>query len=188
MERAFLANINVYLRPLEVDDITNEYLNWVNDYEVIRYIDIKFPITREKQEEYVRSMLKRNDIAFFAVIEKSTDKFIGTAKLGPINWFDRFTEHAIMIGDKTAWGKKYAGEIIQLLLEYGFRWLNMHKIYAGVIGTNIASIKKNERIGYKTEAVLKEKKFFNGKYVNHIIMSISSDEFFELYPEPISHY
>ena len=64
----------------------------------------------------------------------------------------------------------------------------MHKIYAGVIGTNIASIKKNERIGYKTEAVLKEKKFFNGKYVNHIIMSISSDEFFELYPEPISHY
>ena len=72
MERAFLANKNIYLRPLEVDDITNEYLNWVNDYEVIRYIDIKFPITREKQEEYVRSMLKRNDIAFFAVIEKQS--------------------------------------------------------------------------------------------------------------------
>ena len=187
MERAFLSNKNIYLRPLEVEDITNEYLNWVNDYEVIRNIEIHFPVTREKQEGYVRSMLNRSDIAFFAVIEKSTDKFIGTAKMGPINWIHRFTEHAIMIGDKTAWNKKYAGEIVQLLLEYGFRWLNMHKIYAGVVGTNIASIKKNERIGYKTEAILKEKRYINGKYVDDVIMSISRDEFFELYPEPISH-
>ena len=187
MEKAFLSNKKIYLRPFELDDISNEYLNWVNDYEVREFIDIDFPVTLEKQEEYVTSILKREDIAFFAVIEKSTEKFIGTAKLGPINWIHRYTSHAIMIGDKNAWGKKYGGEIIQLLLEYGFRWLNMHKIYAGVLGPNIASIKKNERIGYKTEAILKEKRFVNGKYVDSIIMSISNDEFFELYPEPISH-
>jgi len=90
-----------------------------------------------------------------------------------------------MIGDKTSWSKGYGGEIILLFLEYGFRFLNMHKIYAGVSAANPASIKKNERVGYKVEAVFKEKLYSNGKYVDHLIMSMSQEEYLKLYPRPI---
>ena len=186
MDRPFLIGKKVYFRPLEPEDVNDEYLQWVNDQDVVLgRIEVHFPVTKEKQIEYVRSQLARNDIAFFAIMEKGTDKFIGTAKIGPINWIHRFTEHAIMIGDKGSWNKGYGGEVIQLLLEYGFRHLNMHKIYAGIISTNQSSIKKNERIGYKIEAVLKEKIYVNGKYADHIIMSMSKNEFLKLYPQSI---
>lgn len=186
MDRPFLIGKKVYLRPLEIEDVNQEYLQWVNDARVtLGRIEIHFPVTKEKQLEYVKSILNRNDHAFFAIVEKGTDKFIGTAKMGPINWVHRFTEHAIMIGDTTTWNKGYGGEVIQILLEYGFRVLNMHKIYAGVSAANPASLRKNERVGYKVEAVFKNKFFTNGKYVDHVVMSMSNDEYFALYPESI---
>ena len=61
----------------------------------------------------------------------------------------------------------------------------MHKIYATMSSENPASIRKNEKIGYKVEAVLKDKFFSNGKYVDQLVMSLSRDEYLQLYPEPI---
>ena len=189
MDRPFLVGKKIYLRPLDIEDVAGDYLQWVNDGSVvIGKIEVYAPITKEKQQEFVRGVLASDKNVFFAVMEKKTNRFIGTAKMGPINWVHRFTEHAIMIGDKRSWNKGYGGEIIQLLLDYGFRVLNMHKIYAGASSANPASVRKNERIGYKVEAVFKEKLFSKGKYVDQIMMSISQDEFFKLYPEPIMQF
>jgi ribosomal-protein-alanine N-acetyltransferase len=186
MDRPFLIGKKIYMRPLELDDVTPEYLDWINDGRVLLgRIERHFPITRDKQVQYVTSVLAREDHAFFAIVDKALDKFIGTAKMGPINWVHRFTEHAIMIGDRASWNKGFGGEVILLLLEYGFRHLNMHKIYAGVSSANPASLRKNERVGYKVEAVFKEKLFSNGRYVDQAIMSMSSEEFFRLHPEPV---
>jgi len=186
MDRPFLVGKKVYFRPLEVEDINSRYLQWVNDGSVILgRVEVYLPVTKEAQETYVRSQLNRHDVAFFAIMERPTNKFIGTAKMGPINWVHRFTEHALMIGDKTCWNKGYGGEVIHLLLEYGFRWLNMHKIYASINVSNIASIRTHERIGYKTEAVLKERRFIDGRYQDEMIMSMSQGEFQKLHPESI---
>jgi len=96
LDRAFLVGEKIYLRPLELEDVNERYLQWINDADVVLgRIEVNFPVTKEKQMEYVRSQLERNNVAFFAVIEKPTNKFIGTAKMGPINWLHRFTEHSI---------------------------------------------------------------------------------------------
>lgn len=185
-DRAFLIGDRIYLRPLELEDVNDRYLQWVNDPEVVLgRIESYFPVTREKQLEYVKSQLARNDVVMFAIIEKCTNAFIGTAKIGPINWIHRFAEQAFMIGDKTCWNKGYAREAVLLVLDYVFRHLNMHKMYAGVSAPNQPSIKAHERAGYKVEAVFKEKLFVNGKYVDHLIMSLSREEFLQRHPQPI---
>ena len=186
MDRQFLIGKRIYLRPLEIEDISEKYLHWVNDYDVVQgRVDITVPITRDKQIKYVKSNLERDNVALFAIIVKASGRFIGTAKFGPIDWVHRFAEHATMIGDKKSWNKGYGREVILLLLEYGFRILNMHKIYAGIVADNLASIRKNEKVGYKTEAIFKDKFFIKGRYVDHLVMSLSQDEFFKLYPESI---
>lgn len=186
LDRAFLIGEKIYLRPLELEDVNDRYLQWVNDPEVVLgRIESYFPVTRERQLEYVKSQLTRNDVVMFAIIEKRTNAFIGTEKIGPINWIHRFVEQAYMIGDKTCWNKGYAGEAVLLVQDYAFRHLNMHKMYAGVSEPNQASIKVLERNGYKMEALFKDKLFVYGKYVDHIIMSLSQEEYLQRNPQPI---
>jgi RimJ/RimL family protein N-acetyltransferase len=186
MDRAFLIGEKIYLRPLELEDVNEKYLQWVNDPEVVLgRIESYFPMTRDKQIEYVRSQLARKDVVMFAVIEKHTDSFIGVVKIGPINWIHRYTEHAFMIGDKSCWNKGYAREGILLILDYIFRHLNLLNVYAGASSPNRASIRKNERNGYKIEGIFKNKLFVNGNYVDHVIMSLSREEFLKRNPEPI---
>ena len=171
---------------MELEDVNDRYLQWVNDPEVVLgRIESYFPVTRERQLEYVKSQLTRNDVVMFAIIEKHTNAFIGTEKIGPINWIHRFAKLSYMIGDKTCWNKGYAGEAVLLVLDYVFRHLNMHKMYAGVSEPNQASIKVLERNGYKMEALFKDKLFVNGKYVDHIIMSLSQEEYLHRNPQPI---
>ena len=69
----------IYLRPLEIEDISEKYLHWVNDYDVVQgRVDITVPITRDKQIEYVKSNLERDNVALFAIIVKASGRFIGT--------------------------------------------------------------------------------------------------------------
>ncbi len=58
----------------------------------------------------------------------------------------------------------------------------MRKKCAEVNGANPASIWKNERAGYKVEAVFREKFLADGRYVDGTVVSISQEEFFQLYP------
>ena len=90
-----------------------------------------------------------------------------------------------MIGDKTCWNKGYASESVLLVLNYAFRHINLLKMYVGVTAPSQASVKLLERNGYNTEAVFKDKLFVYGKYVDHIIMSLSQEEYLQRNPQPI---
>ena len=78
-DKAFLSGEKIYLRPLELEDVNSQYLQWVNDPEVVLgRIESHFPVTIERQFGYVKSQLTRNEVAMFAIIEKHTNTFIGT--------------------------------------------------------------------------------------------------------------
>ena len=50
MDRPFLVGDKVYLRPLELEDITDEYIHWINDSSVVLgRIEIRFPTTLQVQ-------------------------------------------------------------------------------------------------------------------------------------------
>ena len=109
---------------------------------------------------------------FFAIIEKETKKYIGNAKLGPIDWINRTSEYGRMIGDKSVQGKGYGKEVTELLLYYGFMILNLNKMTAGAMSDNKASIKSNEKVGLDIE-VLKEQIYHDGVYKDAVRMGIT---------------
>ena len=178
MDRPFLVGEKIYLGPLDLDHVNAKYLNWINDEEVIKFLDIKFPSTSDQLEEYVKAILNSQNNVFLAIMEKETNKHIGNAKIGPIDWVHRTAGYGLMLGDKSSWGKGYASEAFKLLLGYVFKKLNLHKIWSIAVDSHIASIKANQKAGFKIEGTLKQHLFKDGKYVDAVIISITSDEYF----------
>jgi ribosomal-protein-alanine N-acetyltransferase len=82
----------------------------------------------------------------FAIEEINTNLFIGLFGLklwankhrrGEI-WYKLHSDH---------WGKGYATEALNLILDFGFDTLNLHRIQAGCAVANIGSIKVLEKAG-----------------------------------------
>ncbi|HZH97930.1 MAG TPA: GNAT family protein, partial [Fimbriimonadaceae bacterium] len=111
------------------------------------------------------------------IIERDSDRPIGTVKLGFINWIHQTAEFGIMIGAKQSWGKGYGTEVAELMLGYGFRRLNLHKINLGVAAVHAGAIRSYEKVGFKTEARVRQAAFIDGEYVDKVLMGITQEEY-----------
>lgn len=180
MDRSFLIGDKIYLRPLDMDDLEGEYIQWVNDERICKHMGtLHFSTTKRRLQEYLESQLNNKNIAFFAIIEKETGKHIGNVKLGPIDWINRRAEYGRMIGDKSAQGKGHGTEVVDLILKYAFNILNLHKITTSASISNEASIKSSKKVGLRVEGTLKEHEYENGQYKDAYVMGITKDEYFK---------
>lgn len=157
--------------------ITPEYLNWLNDHEVNRYLNNgRIPIIRE-------SILSNNDNKniMFAILsnvgvdgeenlwqDKEYKYYIGICSLHEVDWINRKCEMGYVIGNKKYWGVGIATEVVKLLTEYGFDRLNFNKITACAVEENIASLKILSKNGFKQYAVDEQDYYLEGKYHNTI--------------------
>jgi RimJ/RimL family protein N-acetyltransferase len=58
--------------------------------------------------------------------------------------------------DKNQWGNGYATEMIKALVDFGFRELELHRIYANCDADNAASRRVLEKVGMTQEGLLRE--------------------------------
>ncbi len=174
----FLVGRRIYFRPLTKSDINERYLSWLNDSEVTKYIEAgHFPTTKDDLDEFYKIISKSKTDIIFAIIYKNKDLHIGNIELGRINWIHRFADIGIMIGDKNYWGKGYGQEACQLLLDYAFNKLNLHKIIVGVYSTHKSAIRTYQKVGFEIEGRITKFLNLDGKYVDKIILGISKRKF-----------
>ena len=122
-----LEGKRIYLRKIRLSDVTEAYCRWMNDTEVVRYLETRFVSRSQEQiEAYVKHMEKDPDSVFMAIIAKDQDRHMGNIKIGPINKFHRFAKIGMVIGEKAYWGKGYATESVVLAVPYAFNTLHLH--------------------------------------------------------------
>ncbi len=139
----------VVLRPLTIDDCTEQYVAWLNDPEVNRWLETRHTI---QDIDTVRAFVRNNtlpDRHLFAIIVES--KHIGNIKLGPIHPVHSYADVSYFIGDREEWGKGYATQAVKQVCEFGFRKLGLHRIQAGLYGANEASRKVLRKAGFSVE-------------------------------------
>lgn len=90
---------------------------------------------------------------------------------------DRSAVLGIFIGDKDYRSKGYGTEAIKMLLEYGFKYLNLHSIRLDVLDVNERAHKCYLKCGFKDTGCDRENIFINGKYYGKMHMDILEDEF-----------
>lgn len=167
---AFIDGERLYLREVQLADAEGGYHRWMNDAEVTRYLESRFyPHSVESLKEFI-SGNQGPDNLLLAIVEKNGHRHIGNIKLGPINWLHRRGDIGILIGEKDCWGKGYATEAVQLLTDYAFDSLNLHKVTAGCYDLNEGSARAFEKAGFVREATRPGHYYHDGVYVNEILL------------------
>lgn len=143
----------IYLRTLNVHDVSNSYLSWTNDPNVNRYLEIRFNKPRNLSDlrDFVIHCEKDPDIFLAGIFLNTTKRHIGNIKLGPINRNHKVADLGFLIGEKTEWGKGYTAEAIALLANFALMELGLSKITAGVYEANIGSQKALIKAGFVLE-------------------------------------
>ena len=138
------------LSELDSDPEVMRYLNGGDptSYEVIR--DKTLPIFLDYYEKY-------DDYGYWAVVEKSSDDFIGWFHLKPIGERPLEAELGYRL-KRDAWGKGYATEGSKALIEKGFADLGLDRVVATALPENVASIHVMEKAGlvFETSFVYRE--------------------------------
>ncbi|MEP7147127.1 MAG: GNAT family protein [bacterium] len=173
MKNSFLEGNNIYISPLSKSDISDKYINWLNDKEVCKdNSHATFPNTKEKTLSYIESLQGSKDEIAFAIKWKKNNKHIGNIAIKKIDRINRSAELAIIIGDKNYWNKGIGSDAYRLLIDYGFNTLNLNRISSGQTVSNTGMIRVCEKMGMKKEGTLREVLFKDGEYINAVIYSI----------------
>ena len=174
----FLEGNLVYLRPIEKDDLKQMYF-WFNDPEIRGLTGEVFPTSQAGMEEYLAKLQADPSRVWFGIVLQENDQLIGEAGLLRMFPAWRTTDLSIIIGEKSARGKGYGKEVMYLLLDYAFGYLNYHRVAIGVVGTNERAISFYESIGFIREGIQRDGYYYAHQYQDFIMMSLLEDEYKE---------
>lgn len=174
-----LKGKRVTLRSIRKSDLNN-FLKWFNDPEIVQTMYKFFPISETREEKWIKKVILSSgekDAIFVIEIRRKGRLFaIGSCGINRINWKDRNAEIGIAIGEKDCQGKGYGTEALSLLLEYSFKQLNLHRIWAAIFEFNNKKIPLFEKIGFKKEGCLRSAIFKNGVYWDINILGLLENE------------
>jgi RimJ/RimL family protein N-acetyltransferase len=138
-----------YLRRFNIDDFESVY-EMESQEDVMKYTGPGKALTKEESKTRLNNIIADKDntgpLGVWAAVNKSENKVMGWFMLKMTN--NDSPELGFMI-NKRFWGKGYATEICQSLLDYGFNTLNLKSVIAITNNINTGSIKVLEKIGMK---------------------------------------
>lgn len=172
----FLIGERVYLRPIEPEDLET-IRHWVNDPDTRTMIGEFLPMSRAAQREWLERVYQDKQRVWFVFALLKDNKIIGDGGFLRIDHVWRTADISIEIGEQDVQGMGYGSEIMQLMLNYGFGTLNLHRIALGVFDFNEQAIRFYEKMGFRREGVMRDGYFCNHAYHDVIMMSMLEDEY-----------
>ena len=168
MKAKVIESKRLVLKPLSLQHLSQDYIDWLNDEEVYKYLQTGGNYTQKMLNEYLAEV-ENKDIFFWAIHIKENGLHIGNVKIDPINWQHSRAEYGIMMGRKSEWGKGYATEATLKVIGFCFLKLNIRKLTLGAITDNVDAINLYKKIGFETEGIFKKHGLHQGKYYCDVI-------------------
>lgn len=173
-----LKGNQIYLRPLEQSDAENNLqLQLANRefFETYSMTRIENYYSIEGQNALIKRQVqnRNNDEGYsFGIFKNEDDSLIGTINLFQVLRGDLQSAFLGYFLDKNENGKGYTSEAVRLITDYGFSELGLHRIEAGVMPHNIASIRVLEKAGFEKEGIARKNVRINGKWEDHQVLAI----------------
>jgi len=170
-----LKGSQLILRAVTRDDLPR-YTTWLNDYDVSRHLGHLRPFNLEDETDWFERQ-RQDTASLHLAIETKAGAHIGSVSLMNINQRVQSAELGIVIGTKEDWSKGYGTEAILLMLRYGFKQLNLNRIYLRVNSDHHGAIKCYTRCGFSQEGIMRQATFREGQFIDQILMSILRSEY-----------
>jgi diamine N-acetyltransferase len=144
---------HLILRSLEEADLEAR-VKWFNDPEINQYLVSDFPMGLAKTKRWFQSTLLDVTKLNLSIVDRTSGQLIGMTGLLNINQKNAHAQFYITIGDSDFHGQGFPQEIIPAVLNHGFTYLRLNKIYLWTLLNNTRARKVYERNGFKEEATL----------------------------------
>ena len=162
----------IYLKELTKKDVTQKYVNWMNDYEVHKFTEQKYKKHNLKDvKKFIIEKKKSKNEFLYGIYIKKNKEHIGNIKLGPINYIHKFAVISYFIGNKDMWGKNYTSLAIKKIIKIAKK-KGLKKLQAGLLEMNIGSKIVLEKNNFKLEGTLKSQMLYKNKRCNKLCFGL----------------
>jgi len=164
----------VGLRSVEKQDLPI-LRDWRNIVEFRKNFREVRELSLNDQEAWFDQLQKTKHVNYmFTIVDLHTQKPIGAGGLLYINWINRSGDFSFYIGENEMYigddGK--AKEAAKLLIDYGFKNLNLHKIWMELYEFDKAKLDFFiNKFQFKKDGVLRDNCFEDGKYYDSYLIS-----------------
>lgn len=172
-----LETNRLYLLPFNEKDAL-KVRDLANNKEIAEILGLPYPYELKFAQEWIASqpeLIKRCEEFPLKIVSKQLMEIVGTITIR-VDKDNNKGELGYWIG-KDYWGKGYATESINRIVDYGFSELKLNKIWAAVISRNIASIKVLMKVGLQKEGTLRQNKLILHSYEDVDIFGILKNEY-----------
>lgn len=172
---AELLGERVRLTRFTADDITDDYIGWLNDPLVTRLSNQRFVThDRASSARYLASF-ERSQNLFFSIRRREDDSAIGTmtAYVSPHH---RTADMGILIGERSAWGGGFGQDAWNALLAWLLGEGGMRKVTAGTLAVNEPMIRIAERSGMLLEGRRARQETVDGQEVDILQFARFADD------------
>ncbi len=143
---------------------------WFNDSDLARMLNRRKSIDLAEHMRWFESLKDRQDCLYWAIETCDENKHIGNVWLRDIDPEHRKAEVSILIGDREALGKGLGYMAVELLTEYAFNHLGLHRLYSNVLAFNTRARRAFEKAGFKLEGRLRQDRWLGDCYEDILIM------------------
>ncbi|WP_313340440.1 GNAT family protein [Sedimentibacter sp.] len=169
-----LTGKKVYLSPMNVED-AEIYVKWLNDFDVTDGLGTSNRVVSlEGEREWISQNSGHNQ---FAVVRLEDDKLIGNCGIHGLDQSKQCAEVGLFIGDEENRNKGYGQDVLDLLLNYGFNYLNLNNIMLKVFSFNEPAINCYKKVGFKEIGRRRKSYYLRGKFYDDVYMDILREEY-----------
>jgi RimJ/RimL family protein N-acetyltransferase len=170
-----LNNQTINLRAIEVSDL-ELIQRWRNMQSIQPFVREYREMSFINVENWYNSIVNNREFIFF-IIEDQKKLPIGVAGLTYIDWLNKHADLHLGLYEKSWGDESYGKATVNMMLNHGFNFLNLNKIYAEIYSIDDAKLKLFSNSNFKQDAILREHYYFKGKYRDSHIFSILKSEF-----------
>jgi RimJ/RimL family protein N-acetyltransferase len=159
LDKNLLRGERVWLAALGRSDAAT-MVRWEYDTEYLRLLDASpaQPRSEETIARWIDGVTKSNNDFTFGIRLTQSDDLIGWIQLDGVDWMHRTSYLGIGIGNRDFWGRGYGTEAMELMLQFAFDEINLHRVFLSVFSYNERAIHVYKKLGFQYE----------GRYREHI--------------------
>ncbi|MDD5162682.1 MAG: GNAT family N-acetyltransferase [Candidatus ainarchaeum sp.] len=175
-----LIGERIFLRPWKKSDVPR-IVEICKDKTISKFTHVPFPYTRKHAVQFIKNSFKQRKEKSkfaFAIVLKEKNLVIGAIGLTHYEERDRRAEVGYWLA-KEFRGKEIVPEAAEILLDFGFNKLKLHRIQIDCAVKNSASKRVIEKLGFEFECRQKERGFLGGKFVDTFSFAILDRKFFK---------
>ena len=172
-----LRGERVYLRPAERAEI-GLMATWMNDAQVMETLGGRGPQGDLAEERWFEELQAEQGQSrwHFVVCLLADDRPIGSVGLHSVDQVNGKAELGVGIGEPELWDQGYGTEASQVLLDFGFGELRLHRVYLHVFATNRRAVQLYQKLGFHHEGTARQALYRHGSRHDVDFMGLLRDE------------